>query len=39
MAVESLALGVLGKLTQYDLLEHERLEASRSALSDAHAAA
>jgi hypothetical protein len=68
MAVESLALGVLGKLslwralaqvadqhpaitsidldelidraqTQYDLLEHERLAASRRALSTAHAAA
>jgi hypothetical protein len=68
MAVESLALGVLGKLslwralaqvadqhpaitsidldelidraqTQYDLLEHERLAASRRALSNAHAAA
>ncbi len=68
MAVESLALGVLGKLslwralaqvadqhpalasvdlnelieraqTQYDRLEHERLAASRLALSNAHAAA
>lgn len=68
MAVESLALGVLGKLslwralaqvahqhpaiasvdldelieraqTQYDLLEHQRLAASRHALSHAHAAA
>ena len=68
MAVESLALGVLGKLslwralaevadqhpalasvdlnelieraqTQYDRLEHERLAASRRALSNAHAAA
>jgi hypothetical protein len=68
MAVESLALGVLGKLslwralaqiadqhpaiasvdldglidrarTQYDLLEHERLAASRRALISAHAAA
>ena len=68
MAVESLALGVLGKLslwralaavadeypaiasvdlddlidraqTQYDLLEHERLAASRRAFSNVHAAA
>ncbi len=68
MAIESLALGVLGKLslwralaqvadqhpaiasidlnelidraqTQYDLLERERLVASRRALSHAHAAA